>query len=359
MRILQIITLSELGGAQTVVSSLSNALVKLGHRVTVMSDVGGRMWTALDQRVDRVPCADFKREVDPVHDFRALRAIREIIKAETPDIIHLHSSKAGALGRLALIPHGSRIVYTVHGFDSILKANKKFLFIEKILRTMAGKIVPVSAYDQRNMAAQGFKNTIVVENASLDMGGSRRRDVELESIRRRFAFIVMCVARVGPQKRDDLFKGIASALAREGAGFVWIGNKLPVDDAPPNCFFLGERDNAGELIHYADAFLLPSNYEGLPISILEALSCSVPVVASSVGAIPDILDGCNGFACENAINAFADRLAMLMKDDASRGKIRLAARTTWERRFALDSMVDGYLKVYESAIKGEASHDAK
>jgi glycosyltransferase involved in cell wall biosynthesis len=351
MRILQAITLSELGGAQSVLISLSNALVGLGHKVVVMSDPGGQLWDLIDPRIMREPCPHFIRNVDLRHDLPAIACIKRTYAKYRPDIVHLHSSKAGALGRLSLAAQRDRIIYTIHGFDTILKANRQYLPVEKVLCAYARKLVPVSAYDEHNMRSHGIRNTVLVENSCPDHSRSNRKDEELEAIRSRHAFLVMCVARVAPPKRWDLFADVARLFLGVDMAFVWIGKKQTLPSMPPNAYFLGERSDAGGLMHYADIFMLPSDYEGQPITILEAFSCGVPVIASAVGGIPDMLDGENGFACPNDVREFAGRLRYLLENPAARRNAGNAARATWESRFSIERMVRGYLAIYEEMME--------
>jgi glycosyltransferase involved in cell wall biosynthesis len=72
-------------------------------------------------------------------------------------------------------------------------------------------------------------------------------------------------------------------------GFVWIGNQEEMNDLPANCHFIGNIPNAGAYCRFADVFCLPSDYEGLPMVILEAMSFGKPVVASDVGGIKEIV----------------------------------------------------------------------
>ncbi|HQK35010.1 MAG TPA: glycosyltransferase, partial [Spirochaetales bacterium] len=95
MNILQIITLSSLGGAQSVVLELSNELIKRGHSVTVVASEKGELWSLLDKNVQQYPCKYFKREISPINDLKAIFFIKKIIKRNNYDVIHLHSSKAG------------------------------------------------------------------------------------------------------------------------------------------------------------------------------------------------------------------------------------------------------------------------
>ena len=101
MRILQVITLCELGGAQSVVINLANSLCK-EHDVIVAAGGGdGKIWPLLDKRISRETVEHLRRELSPVNELKAIVELHQLYKRYKPDIIHLHSSKAGILGRIA------------------------------------------------------------------------------------------------------------------------------------------------------------------------------------------------------------------------------------------------------------------
>ena len=128
MRILQVITLCELGGAQSVVINLANKLSE-NHEVIVAAGEGdGKMFTMLNDRVKQERLPHLLRALSPKNDMLTIFDMRKLYNKYKPDIIQLHSSKAGMLGRIAFPT--KKVVYTVHGFDSIRLAYRKFLPIE-------------------------------------------------------------------------------------------------------------------------------------------------------------------------------------------------------------------------------------
>ena len=104
---------------------------------------------------------------------------------------------------------------------------------------------------------------------------------------------------------------------------------------------------ADRLLDQADLFMLCSDFEGLPMSIIEALSHGKPVVASAVGGIAELLDGTNGHAVENRPEAFAEKIEAIFADNGRYETMSHAARATYERSFTIDSMEDGYRKIYD------------
>lgn len=352
MKILQIITLSELGGAQSVVIELSNSLVGKGHDLTVLSKPSGAMWSLLNDQVKKIEYRNFSRAINLVKDIKSFFYIRKTIKGLKPDIIHLHSSKIGFLGRLAAFPfYSKKTIYTIHGFDTILKANKNFLPLEKLLKNQCGKIVAVSQYDQNNLTKHKIKNTEVIYNAISDKKDSLATKKELVEKIKTLAQekkIIITISRIAKQKRFDLYKKLAEKLPQ--FCFIWIGNKDPVQDLPENLFCLGEIPNAGLYITYADLYVLFADYEGLPISIIEALSCEVPVLASNVGGNPEILDNSCGYALENDISLFEEKIVELFLNQNLYKSLRKGARKKYEEDFTIDVMANQYLRIYEKTM---------
>jgi glycosyltransferase involved in cell wall biosynthesis len=355
MRILHIITNAELGGAQSVAASLARWAVANGREAAVASQAEGPLWDSLDPRVARFRLKRMVKEVSPLDDLLVFGALRRAIRDYGPDVIHLHSSKAGVLGRVAAGRLRPRTVYTVHGFDTILKAHRSFLPLERVLRHFCGAIAAVSEYDARNLAANGIARKVrVIRNGVADWRGARPRDGEAAAaIERasRSGGAVLSIARLAPPKRFDLFCAAARLLPR--AGFFWIGNEVEVDPAslPRNVSMLGGLPDAGAYANAADVLALFSDYEGLPMSVLEALSCGTPVVASRVGGVSEALDGSCGETVENDAVAAAEALARYLpgggRHAAADPGVREAARRRYEALFSDEAMARSYCALYD------------
>ena len=353
MKILFVITLAELGGAQSVVINLANTACERGHEVYVASSEEGKMWEMLHENVIRVPIKALERNINK-KDFRVLYILRKLYKSIKPDVVHLHSSKIGVLGRLAF--PSRKVIYTVHGFDSIRLAFRKFLPVERMLQNRNKFIVGVSKYDVDGMLEEKItKNITYIYNGisdwpSLKIHSADKNAVEFfKDAKEKNNFIVLSIARLSPQKKFDLFCDVAREFEfSEGVKFVWIGNNYQPENLPENVHCLGELKNAFVYLKYADLFMLPSNYEGLPISILEALSYGVPVIASDVGGVYEVLDGHNGFALPNSVDAFAEKINDFLHGKLDIADYRKAARQSYEKHFTAEQMYNRYEELYNN-----------
>jgi glycosyltransferase involved in cell wall biosynthesis len=342
MKIFQIITLSELGGAQSVVLELADAMAAAGHEVWVVAGGDGAMWNALNDRVHRVKIGALRRGVSPLDALVWLRLLWLGLR-HRPDVVHLHSSKIGALGRLAF--RRRKIVYTVHGFDSIRVAWRRFLPLEKALKNRARVIVAVSEYDRRNLAEEGIDgNVVTIYNGIAPVKKSdRTKNWPVERGKK----TVLTIARTDPPKRYDLFERIARALPRHN--FVWIGNRTAPLNPPANLFALGEIPDAARFYSDADLCVLPSDFEGLPMTIIEAMSAGLPVVASRVGGISEIVrNDENGYTVVNTVSAFAERIDQILSHPDTARQMGLASKAIFEAELNSAKMVEKYLNLYQS-----------
>lgn len=349
MKILHVITLCELGGAQTVVCNLANKLCEEHEVIVAVGEGDGKMLDMLccEVKIERIN--SLVRRISPMNELKAIFGLRGLYRKYKPDIIHLHSSKAGILGRLAFPK--AKIVYTVHGFDSIRIAYRKFLPLERKLQNRCAAIVGVSKYDENHLLFERIRNNVTTIHNGLNKCEPLKEDPFKNLGERNFSGTVLCIARLAPPKNHELFLRVAKSFP--DYRFVWIGNQQqPYFKFPSNVFFLGNIPNAASYTYYADLFLLPSDYEGMPMVVIEALSNGTPVVASAVGGIPEILDGINGVAVNNDVKTMTKAVRRFLNASPSEKKMRsLAAVRTYDEGFSADKMVEGYLEIYQNIYK--------
>jgi len=350
MKIFQIITVSEYGGAQTIVANLIKSLSS-ENELFVLYGGDGEAWDALGDNFTKIKLNDHRKEISWKDAGLFFKLLYYRLKYN-PDVIHLHSSKMGVLGRLVFSK--KKIVYTVHGFDSVRRAYSRFLKIEKSLKDKAYRIVGVSQYDVDSLIEEGIYENVVriyngVSDEYLNQKEIKNKITEnLEVIKREYNKIIMCISRISKQKKFDLFLDVAREMPQYA--FVWIGNKETMLGLPNNVFCLGEMHSAYYCLRYADIFMLPSNYEGLPMSLLEALSFKVPVVASSVGGITEVLDGKNGYAVENKIEEFEEKIRYILSNENVQKDMSDYARQSYLANFTIEKMVDGYKSIFKEIV---------
>ncbi|MDR2407259.1 MAG: glycosyltransferase, partial [Bacteroidales bacterium] len=310
MKILHVITGSDLGGAQTVVINLSNCMC-FEHDIIVVAGGDGPMWESLNNNVKKIRIKEIKRDFSFFNDVYAFFKLKKIYKMEKPDVIHLHSSKVGAIGRFAF--PCKKIIYSVHGFDSIRIAHRRYLWLEKLLKKRCKAIVLASNYDRQNMINEGITNNLCIIQNGVRLPPCTDKDILINDFVKENKKIVMCIARISPQKRFETYIEIAKLLPQYI--FVWIGTDKQYDNIPDNLFCLRSFPNAEKNIPLADIFVLPSNYEGVPLVIISALGYGKPIVSSNVGGIREIvINNENGYTVENSASEFAEKIQYILEN---------------------------------------------
>jgi glycosyltransferase involved in cell wall biosynthesis len=346
VRVLQIITRSIAGGAQTVLAHISNSLVEKGHQVLVVAGEGDEsLWAILDERIEKKNCSVLKRSLSIRDDWKTILYLRKVYNEFQPDVIHLHSSKSGLLGRLTL--PSKKIVYTIHGYDSIRIAYPRFRIIEYLMQYNCAAIIGVSRYDEIKLREDRIRR-----NVSFVYNGIPEKECDTNlrlNIPIRYKKTILCVARVTPQKNLELFLKIAKLLP--DYAFVWIGNTEKIDHHIENVFFLGNIPDAGGYCYLCDLFILTSNYEGLPMTIIEAMSYGKPIVASNVGGISEIVEnGKNGFTSDNDEYSFKTYIENIFSSENRYKNMAEHSRKIYKNKLTVEKMVDGYLNIYKSII---------
>lgn len=356
------------GGSGRHVLDLALGLMARGHAVTVV-------WSPTRAEEDFI--AGLARETvihnlqismsRAVHpgDLSDLRALIRLFRTEQPfDVIHAHSSKAGALVRLLprSIP-GTRI-YTPHAFrtmDLDLKQPQRAIYstVERLLASRSSQIIVVSSAERDHAIELGIDPAlvrIVVNGVKLPPEASRtaaRQDMQLNNDEIAVGFIGRLETQKDPLRFVDALTHAVKAAPRIRGIVIGDGTLREAaeqGDMAGALTFMGWQ-NAPKLIAGFDIFCMTSQYEAMPYTLLEALHAGIPIVTTAVGgAAETVIEGENGHVLplDSPATAIGDALARLANDPAQRHAFGQASRTFAKSR-TLDVMVDETIAVYDEA----------
>lgn len=304
------------GGVVTYIETLANGLIDefdfviaYGIRTQTPEDLD----THFDDRVKLIEIKNFTRPVNPVKDYLARKELKKVIKEEQPDIVHLHSSKAGALGRLFFAKGNYKMLYTPHGYSFLMQDVKFFMrkayrWVEKV----CGKkkcLTVACGRGEWEESLKVCKNSTFISNGvdtkMIDeiLDGDEKKDDK---------FRVYTVGRVEFQKNPEMFNEIAELLPN--TEFIWIGQgELEKKLTSPNITVTGwmTREEVFKTANQCDVFILPSRWEGLPLALLEAMYMKKCCVVSDVVGNRDIVHNeVSGYICEKP-EEFADVIKKL------------------------------------------------
>ncbi|MFJ4292162.1 glycosyltransferase [Cupriavidus sp. NPDC089707] len=253
------------------------------------------------------------RKLDPLNDLKAALSLRALVKRVAPQIVHLHSSKAGLVGRLACIGLNVRVVYTPHAYYYLGLSGVRrrvFLMAERLLHRLTDEVLATSP-SERHRAIHDIG--LPHERAHSILNAVEPRSVPTE--RRLAAGVkrVIMVARISPQKNIPMFLDVARLFkGRPDIEFMLVGYGHYENDRATLDTLLQERglvegkdittiawmgrSELLELLGSAAVVVLTSHYESFGYVLAEANALAIPVVGTDVDGIKDIIvDGSNGF----------------------------------------------------------------
>lgn len=360
MKIIQLIYSLASGGAERFVVSLSNQLAENGHDVIICI-----LLSRKDEK--NVFNAQYLRSDVKFHSFEFERGfslskaneVEQFISDASPDVVHCHLNVIPYILRLSIMNRSIKFIHTLHNLAAKTSGKwwqrwiNRFFYKYKFIQ-------PVVISDQCRISYEKFYflyNAHCIENGC-DMPHSTKdlrsvRD-EIEAYKASKDILVFIhVARYHEQKNQRLLIDAFNFLASKGENFVLLvlgdgfdrgaGREIK-DAACDKIHFLGLKSNVADYMLCSDAFCLTSKYEGLPISLLEALACGLTPICTKVGGIPDVIeDSINGYLSESTVESYVSSIHKFFNK-----KIDKEALIQYFRHnYSMDICTGEYLKIYK------------
>ena len=370
LRILQIVESAATGVGRHVID-LVGAASAAGHKVDVVyssTREDSLFRGARGELANRFTDVPMRRAPGPA-DLAVLRAIgREIAVSGPYDILHGHSSKGGMMARLAGLGRPSKVVFTPHAIATLDPSLSYFPTLlygwgEATLARMTDAIVAVSTDERNHIIGLGVppKKVILIPNATDPPKSGPRAQVRAQLSLRPDQVAVGFVGRLSNQKAIGiLVEAVARIPAADRPHVVVVGEGETGAAARQRAVELGCADcitwlGAVDAHWYYSAFdllALPSLYEGFSYTALEAFGAGLPILATDVGGMQDIVDdGITGFIVKPGdVEQFTERLVQLSSDTELRIRFGAATLTRYALRGGRQRMIDATLSLYHALI---------
>ncbi len=319
--------------------------------------------TAMGVKYHNIP---FERQPLKPANMKAYTQLKNIIDSEKFDLIHCHTPVGGILTRLAAIrsrkKNGSKVIYTAHGFHFFKGApliNWLIYFTaEKLCSYFTDTIITINKEDFANAENKlSAKKVCYVPGVGVDteyfMGTAGKREALFSEISAdENSIILLSVGELSDRKNHRVSIEALSKLENKnihlviaGTGekreeFLSLAKDLSIDG---RVHLLGFRTDIAELLNSADIFLFPSLQEGLPVALMEAMSCGLPIICSEIRGNTDLIDESCGVLCPaNDVEAFRLAMERLVSDGALRESM---AKNALERSKDYDiNIIENYMK---------------
>jgi glycosyltransferase involved in cell wall biosynthesis len=384
IRVVRVIARLNMGGPALHVAYLTKGLEKRGYDTTLVAGSLARgensmAFVAEELGVDVYPIPQLHREISPVYDSLAVWRLVKLLRSTRPHILHTHTAKAGAVGRIAALLAGDArppiIVHTFHGhvlrgyFDPLRTAI--FRGLEGWLATITTRLVAVGPQVRDDLVGFGVAPADQFSVVRLGIDLDQRLTEEGDNgagLRRLFgvspdSFVVGWIGRMTSIKRvpDILLtfkelrdRGVDATLCLVGDGpdRQRVEQRAHELGISRHTLFIGYQHDVGPYYAFFDALLLPSANEGTPVVAIEALASSRPIVATRVGGVPDVVsDGVDGYLVDvGDIDAMTSRLAELAADPELRRTMGEAGRARVLPRYRVERLINDIDALYRELL---------
>lgn len=372
LRVATLITRLE-GGAGILTLRGAKALDPSKFQATIITGSGNHLLDeAAAAGLEVIMEPALRTPIDPRSDLQALRALCALLRQRSFDVAHTHTAKAGVLGRVAARRAGvPRIVHTYHGFPfhEFQSHGRRgtYVAVERRLGRLTdvalcvGTGVAVEAVRRRLVAPERIRTIGVVVDrvagtellaCAPEARNRARRALGVPAD----ATVVGAVGRLTYQKAPEDFLAMMRRLGRPGVVGVWVGggeltehiSHLARAQPSTRIVLAGERTDVPEILPAFDIFALPSRYEGLPTAIVEAMMCGIPVVATAVNAVADVvIPGETGLLVPpRRPDLLADAVRYLIDWPGVGARMAVTARARLGERFEMSALRDALEAAY-------------
>ncbi|WP_410571268.1 glycosyltransferase [Amycolatopsis sp. cmx-4-61] len=345
MRVLHVISEMGAGGAETLVAGMAARGGEYGWVSAVASGGGFRADALAADGTPTFPVPLARRSKTGV--LKAAWATRRAIAEFRPDVVLAHNVGASLVTRLA----GRRPITVFHGV-----ADEEYPAAARILRRTSEHVVAVSAAAADRLAASGLERPVVIPNAVFGrMPVFGRAEIRASLGVPERTPVALCLARLEPQKRHDVLLDAWAAVG--GDAVLWLagdGSRRADLERRAHALgrrveFLGTRADVPDLLAAADVTVLTSDWEGLPLAVLESMAAGRPVVATDVGGIGEVLAGGGGIVVPPADPAAtAAALNTLLFDPVARETVATEGIRAIERDYDPHTL----MKSYDELLRG-------
>ncbi|MBI5873348.1 MAG: glycosyltransferase family 4 protein [Candidatus Omnitrophica bacterium] len=329
----------------------------------------------LGQRAVLIP--SLRRDVNAFYDLKAFFNIFIILRKSKFDIVHTHTAKAGALGRVAAKMAGVRnVVYSLHGHDFYgyfgYWGSRAVVWAEKIASLFCDKIHALTELEKKDLIlfniCPEYKIEVIYSGVDLDLLRPSQQILDnfKQGPSKDKTYQVGMVGRLEPVKGPRYFIDAAEIVLKQKSNvkFMVVGDGVLKDalqkrvmdsGLAEKIIFTGWREDVNSILFTLDILVLPSLNEAVGRSALEAQGLGVPVVAANVGGLPEVVkDGVTGFLVEpKDPAALAGALIKLLNDDNKRREMGQAARGWVDEKFSDRVMVEKFEGLYKKLINRE------
>lgn len=357
------------GGAFQSTCLLVNELAKVpGNQVTLIYNTRpqtpANYQSFLLSGVRLIQAQHMQRELNPGRDLKAFFELRKLLKELNPEVLHLHCSKAGFIGRALAwfggVPQDCKVFYSPRGFAFLDAQSKKKAWLYQTLESIAGRFFPGTVVgcskDEAQIARSVVKakriaqidNAVVLEPILNAIGHRKMPRASHQPI------VVASTGRICEQKFPEFFDMVAGLVKQAAPGafeFVWMGKDLEFNFRHMDQVYgwLPQQEMLDWMSANADVYVQASRFEGLPIAVMQCQMLGICTMVSQVPGNTSVVEHeKTGLISELKAAPFAQALLRL-QDDGLRESLASAGKAYATEQFVPSRLIGQYLKLYKSA----------